>query len=293
VNRLDWLKERQKGISASDAPNLLGIGYGDALSVYRSKIDPPSEREPKTGIMARGLALEPILFQRYAEVMEIDPASLFNTEYMLCKHKERSWQTCSPDRIRSDGRPVQGKTVAGFGDKWGANGTDQIPDNYKVQAQQEMGVMQQEFADVPALDVIAWELRVYRVPFDPTFFTWLTEVEHEFLETHLLPKVPPGPEWYMRFTDEALSRIDKKKQPQLGPEVVELLEKRKLFGEVKKEAEEEYDKINDRLKELMGDAERAVAGPWNLKRIAIAGAHVEFERKPSVRLDVRLTKQKG
>ena len=51
VNRLDWLKKRQAGISASDAADLIGCGYNSALQLYRKKVEPVTEDDanPRAG----------------------------------------------------------------------------------------------------------------------------------------------------------------------------------------------------------------------------------------------------
>jgi putative phage-type endonuclease len=189
ADRLAWLLARQRGVGSSDAPNLCGVGYQDAASVYRSKVTAPNATLPVSGVLARGVALEPLVAQRYAEEMD--------AELVPCAqvaHPERPWQLANPDRRRLDsGRHVELKTVTGFSDEWGPALTDRIPDGYAVQVQHQMGVLGAESIDLAALDVIAWELRVYRIPFDPSFYGWLTQVEERFWREHV-PRRGPRPE---------------------------------------------------------------------------------------------------
>jgi putative phage-type endonuclease len=281
MDRLVWLRERQKGVGSSDAPNLVGVGFGDAASVYRSKVEPPDDREPRAGVLARGIALEETVARLYAETMGV----VVGHPAPIVFHPDRPWQFASLDRVRDDGRPVELKTTAGFGEAWGAAGTDQIPDGYRVQAQHQMGVIGADSIDLAALDVIAWELRVYRVPFDPDLFAWLTAVEETFWRGHVLPRVPPGPEWDEQLRADALALVEKGKRVELGAGAVELIERRKELAAIRDEADAECKRLGRLLEAQMGDAEIATAGGW-----IVPGGEVSYTRDPYTRLDVRAGK---
>lgn len=278
MTRQEWLAERYRipGVGASDAANLLGVGFGTALGVYRDKVSPPPPDAPATGRLRRGLDLEPVIARRYAEVMGVD---VLPPVEAVARHPDREWQFCSPDLMRADGRSVQMKSCAGFGDDWGAGGTDHIPDGYTVQVQAEMGVMGLDWCDLAALDVIEWELRVYRVRFNAAFFGWLTEIEQRFMADHLLPRVPPGDDWQDQFARPALAMI-RPVAVDLGDAGAALAERRARVAEVRKDAEAEYDRLTAELRGLMGDAERATAGVYTVKRSMVAGSTYTVNREP-------------
>lgn len=288
MTRLEWLLERQRGIGSSDAPNLVGVGFGDASSVYRSKIETPDPNPPKTGILARGTALEGIVATRYADEMGED----LILPQPIVRHPVRAWQSASPDRMRRDGRYVEMKTVIGFGDEWGLVGSDRVPDGYAVQVQHQMGVLEVDSIDLATLDVINWEFRCYRIAFDVSFFSWLTEVEHEFVCKHLEPRVPPPAEWEDRFHETATIALKKEKRIELGRDAVSLIERRKELGAIRDEADDEYRRLGSRIEAMMGDAEIATAGAWKVKRIAIAAGEYTAVRKAYMRLDIRAVKEK-
>lgn len=268
ADRLAWLLERQKGVGASDAPNLVGVGWGDAERVYRSKIEAPSADVPEDGPLARGIALEPVVADRYAALMD---AVLAPPVTPIVRHPQRPWQTASPDRIRDDGRPVELKTVREFDGDWGPSGTDRVPDGYRVQVQQTMGVLGVESCDLAALDVCDWELRVYRFAFDPDLFDWLTDVEERFWREHVAKRVPPGPEWEAQFRPEALRRIVAPgTRVDLGVECVPFLQQLATVGEIMDEAKAEYERLRDEVRNRMGRAERAEAGLWSVKVVCVS-----------------------
>lgn len=287
MNRIDWLKERQGGIGASDAPNLVGVGYGNAATVYRSKVEPVNDAPPK-GYLRRGLDLEPIVAAMYTEVMGV-PLSM---RELTDRHPERPWQFCHVDRMRPDDLPVQLKTTAGFGDDWGPSGTDQVPDGYRIQCLHEMGVIGASACDLIALDVILWEPRVYRLLFDPAAFDWLTRVEAEFWE-HVERRRPLPADWDERIAPVAAKLIVSGKYVELGADVETLITKRKQLGAIRDEADDEYKRIGQQIEASMGDAEVAMCCGWKLKRIQIAAGIVpSYERKAYSRLDIRAVKGK-
>lgn len=283
--RRQWLTERQAGIGSSDAPNLLGVGYRTAADVYRSKIDPPDERLPRAGVLRRGIDLETIIAQRYAESLEIEVEP---PEESVIVHPARPWQMASLDRVRIDtGKPVELKSTAGFGEQWGPSGTDQVPDGYLVQTQHQMGVVGADCCDLAALDVITWELRVYRIGFDPAFFEFLTAIEAQFWTDHVLTRTPPPAEWGERFEEETRGRMVKGKRVQLAELAAELCERQKELTAIRNEADAEAKALGREIESLLGDAEEGTAGSWKVKRIHVAGGHVEYDREPYTRLDIR------
>jgi len=290
TERREWLESRRAGIGSSDAPNLLGIGFRTAADVYREKIDPPDERMPSAGVLRRGIDLEPIIAQRYEEaVYGVELAK----PLPVIAHPERPWQLASLDRVRDDGKPVELKSTAGFGDQWGPAGTDQIPDGYQVQVQHQMGVTGAEVCDVAALDVIAWEFRVYRVPFNPEFFEFISEMEAKFWTDHVLAKRPPGAEWGEQFADDARSLTVKGKKIELPEEAAALIAQRQELKAVRDEADAAYKQLGSEIEVMLGDAEEGTAaGTWKVKRIHVAGGHVEYDREPHSRLDIRPIRRK-
>lgn len=284
--RAAWLAERQTGIGSSDAPNLVGVGYRTAADVYRSKVEPVSDRDP-AGRLRRGILLEPLAAAEYAAVMgvELTPAP-------FARHPDMPWLVASPDYTRADGRRVEIKTTAGFGDGWGESGTADVPPGYRVQVQHQMGVAGAAGIDLAALDVIEWELRVYRLEFDPEFWAWLVAVAAEFWG-RVQSRTPPGPEWEARFAPKAEewltvpgTSID------LGAEVGRLLDQRKLLADVRDEAGAECDRLTARVRALMGTADKAVAGPWKVNTVRVK-EHVVKEHTRAAGSHIRCTLARG
>lgn len=288
MDRGEWLLERQTGVGSSDAPNLIGVGFRSALDVYREKTSPPDGRTPTAGPLRRGLDLEPVVAGLYGEVMGVD---LVPCE--LARHPERPWQLASPDRRRADdGRRVELKTTAGFGERWGEPGTADVPVGYRVQCLHQMGVTGDRLLDLAALDVISWELRVYRLEFDAAAWDWLTSAEGRFWFEHVQAGKPPGPEWDREYTTDAAAVVVRPGVSVIfDDEVSKLCDARRAVAAERKRAEAEYDRLSDRLKEVMGEAEIAACPGYRLKRVLVPGGPVAYDRKPYWRLDAKPVKE--
>lgn len=287
IDRESFLRERQSGIGGSDAPNLIGVGFRSASEVYRDKTEPVVAR-PATGWLRRGLELEPIVASMYSEIMGVELVE----RPLMDRHPERPWQLCHVDRMRPDDHPVQLKTTAGFGDDWGPNGTDQVPEAYRIQCLHEMGVVGAPASDLIALDVVTWQPRVYRILFDRDAWDWLTHIEAEFWD-HVQRRQPIDATWEERIAPVAEQVILPSKRVELGADVEALITQRNELGAIRDEADERYKRLGQEIQSRMGDAEIATCGAWKLKRIKIAAGVVPaYERRAYVRLDVRTLKGK-
>jgi putative phage-type endonuclease len=291
MNRLEWLYARQKSVGASDAANLVGVGWRTAADVYREKTEPVDDRTPTDGPLARGIALEPIVAARYKEVMGVEIVSpIYNAtlgnEYSITYHPDRPWQSASLDRRRADnGATISLKTTAGFGEEWGENGSADVPEVYRVQSCHEMGVTQTTMLDLAALDVIRWELRVYRLDFDAAYFEWLTGVERRFWN-YVEERTPPPVDWDDTVRPIHDRRVIRLGTIDLGDDMIAILERRKELKRIADEADDEAKRLTTQVDLRMGNAERGVAGPWRLRRSLVKGAEVKFYRKDSYRLTI-------
>ncbi len=177
MNEQEFRERRRHGIGASDAGPICGVGFVDAETLFLQKLG--LEESVTTPRMRMGIELEPIVAKLYSEAtgVELLPGKPFATS------KTHSWQFANVDRVRPDGRLVELKCLSGgFGDAWGDPMTDEVPEGYLLQVQHQMGVLEATTADLAALSVPNWEIRVYRFEFNPKLFADLTAVEAEFWE---------------------------------------------------------------------------------------------------------------
>lgn len=285
TEREQWLKDRQSGIGASDAANLIGVGYRSAGDVYRDKTEPVDARLPSAGPLRRGMDLETIVTAMYEEQMGtrlVTPGGILASLDLwqgITRHPLRPWQFASLDRRRADtGATVSLKTNVGFGDDWGEVGSADVPAGYTAQSQHEMGVTGTMMLDLAVLDVIRWEVRVYRLEFDPAYYLWLTEVEERFWTEHVQTKNPPPADWDDRINPPT-PLVVRPGTIDLGPEAAELLAKRKRIIAIRDEADEAVRTLTEQVVGMLGTSEKGVAGGFTVKRIFVRGGAMSYTRK--------------
>lgn len=282
MNRAAWLEERRTYIGASDAANLIGVGFQDEHAVYREKVEGIDPAAPVDPLLTFGLEMEPIIAARYCEAMKISPVLLKvgRTE----RSKLHPWQAANPDRL--DVSPVLAATLVelkaplDFGDEWGPSGSDVVPDKYRVQVVQQMGVLMphhlcDDRATISAVARRTGEFRVFHVTFDVDLFFLLTEVEQRFWTDHVQPQRPPGPEWAERFGEPVRKRLVR---PDLRLELpdlaADLVARRQQLVAVRDEADEEVKAVNAALLELMGEARTAKVPGFTLTQVQTEAAVV-------------------
>lgn len=285
ADRSAFLANRQAGLGSSDAAAIIGIGYKTPHQVYLSKVLPPDERPP-AGVLARGIALEPHVARMYAEATGIQ---MLATPAQI-SHPDRPWQTANVDLLdAAGGEFAELKTTLGFGDGWGPAGTDEVPPDYWVQVQHQLGVAGRPVADLAALDVATWELRVYRIAFDPAAFDYLTGVQERFWFGHVVPRVPPPVDWLRQFEAAPPPLPVKGKAVELGDEAAALAARRADVSDVLKEAKAEYDRLTFELAALMGDAGSATAPGWKFSRYTVTQEAATIQRAASQSTQLRAT----
>jgi len=288
MTRSEWLLARQQIIGASDAPDIVGLGFNDALKVYQQKTGEPRSATKMADLLRLGLELEPVIKARYQEMKGVD---LEENGFNIYLHPERQWQGCTPDFKRPDGIFVQAKTVGFFDEEWGESGSDEIPDDYRIQVIQEMGVTGTPIIEVAALARMSGEFRAYRVSFCVDTWVWLTEIEAEFWG-HVQSRTPLPDNWMDRFGDApVLSReFVSGKKIDLGSSVAAMIDQRKAIGDVRKQAEDAYEDLTKQLKVMLGDAESAFAGEWELTRTTVKPFAGFVEKKGYQKLNIKKRK---
>lgn len=287
MDRMEFLRQRQTAVGSSDAPGILGLGWKTPHAVYLSKVEPPDDRPP-AGPLARGIALEPIVAAVYAERVGVPvrPAA------RMVRHRDAPWLAANIDFEEGDGEFVEIKTTVGFGDEWGPPGTDRVPDHYYLQVQQQLGVTDRGVANLAALDVAAWELRVYRIGFDAAVFDHLLATAGAFWHDHVLKRVPPGPAWLRRVEANPPPIPVKGKRVALGADIAELAARRADLKAVIKEADAEVERLDGLIEAAMGDAHQATAPGWKFTRSYIEIPAATVQRGASAHFRLTITPQK-
>lgn len=186
-----WLAERQSGIGSSEAAAAIGVSeYEDdtPLNLYLRKLGllPPLA---ENSAMTWGKRLEPLVAEAYMERI--------GCRYVADQHFARSstypHMLATVDRIRDDGRVVELKTAgARLADKWGPDGSDEIPANYVAQVTHQLIVLDAEVADVAVL-IGGNDFRCYTIHRNPDVADAIIRREEAFWRC-VTDRTPPEPQ---------------------------------------------------------------------------------------------------
>lgn len=258
---------RSKGIGASEVAALLGMDpRRDALAVWARKLNLVDE--PESNIrMRKGRYFEQGIVQWYTDETGL------RTEWSdtTMQNPQRSWQIATPDAfVVSDHSPIR---IGGVDAKlvswdqrelWGDPGTNAVPDHYAIQAQWTCSTLDQPWWDIAAC--VGDELRVYRIHRDPEIEKTLLSVVDKFWKENILGRTQPP----IGATDTAAAylkkRFPKHVQPLrvATPEEGELMALYKLVREEWDAMEARYVPVENRVREVIGDAEGIINGPWKI-----------------------------
>lgn len=134
-----WLEERQKGIGASEAAAALGASrYSQPLEVYHRK---RGEMLPFEGNAATllGQRMEPVVVQYFQDATGLKVKQGVG----LWRHSQHSYMLATPDGVVQDnGQGLELKTTMSrsAGSELGEDGSDDLPVDWLIQAQQQIAV---------------------------------------------------------------------------------------------------------------------------------------------------------
>jgi putative phage-type endonuclease len=182
-----WFEDRRRGIGSSDAPIITGDApWGDVQQLWAVKTSLVDEEPLELPRTTWGLRLEQAVADAYSE-REGRKVRRVNRPV---QHPELAWMRASVDRVVvGEKRVVELKTARFPDDKWGPDGTAEIPEHYLVQVQHQLAVTGYDVADVPVL-FSGFDLRVYTVPRDTEMIDALIELEREFWQC-VVDRTPP------------------------------------------------------------------------------------------------------
>ena len=208
MNREEWLAERRTGIGGSDVAPILGLSpFKTAFEVWLEKTNAAIE-QGATDALERvqfGRLMEDIIAREYARREGVK----VRRKHVLLRHPRYPWMIANVDRLidcRRCGLECKNVDAMAFrlGD-WGAPGTDQAPDEYVLQCQHYMVVL-----DYPVWHLAACvggnRLVTFVIERDNELADMIVEAEHEFWQ-HVETKAPPALDYEHPTTHGVLTRL--------------------------------------------------------------------------------------
>lgn len=248
----DWLKHRVEGIGASEAGAILGVSpWKTPLQVFLEKSGqvPSQKASPR---MKWGLKLERLIAEDYAEESGLPLAK----PKRVCYLERSPWMLASLDYWVPQDRVVEIKTVSPFGkDGFGEDESDQVPEHYALQCQQQMACSGLERADLVALYLGSYTVHVFHLVRNQDLIDKLEDAEWEFMQRVKRGDMPL-PDWTHPSTAEILALLEPTagEVAVLGDAELAMADEYQRLGEESRAMEAKRKELKARLILAMGEA---------------------------------------
>ena len=259
LSKEEWLAEKRKFIGGSEAAKVCGVSpWGGLFDVWLFKTQGIVPEE--TDRMYWGSKLEAAVIGRFAE--DHPDANVTPLHHVIFRHPKIDFMGCSPDGIAGDSKNraiIEAKTTGVMqADRWGDQGTDQIPAEVLVQCLHNMIVMDAQICIIPLL-IGGNEYRLYRVERSPETAETETKIiaaERDFWERYIITgEEPPmdGSEAATKYV-KGLFPTNLSEDPEPANEAeAAAIAKLKVQYLAKRAAGDAYDAQANELKRLIGD----------------------------------------
>lgn len=294
-------KDRPFVFGASEAAAICGVSpYNTPLQIFLEKRGIGPEREDNDA-MRLGRKLEPVVLSEYAERMLVELET--DQPMYFSPVPGRWWEAASPDakviskpKLGVDAKTSTWRMLDRTGadtEKFGEEGTDQVPVSMLFQAQQLCDVMTWEGVDFPLL-LDNRTLRVYHVDRNNDIIAAIVSAEQELAE-RIIANDPPEPTWEHSSTRSLLRRLygftPAKKVP-LSEEARAMWLNYQSLGDRVKEMQAKQDELRNRVLAELADAEMGTfpGGTKELVRVQVKESEFTMRRKAHEQLRERKAK---
>lgn len=209
TERDEWLSQRQTGIGASEAAASVGLSnWKPQLQLFLEKagLREPEDLSDREEV-AIGLVMEPVIAELYTAKTGRE---IVRPGYKLRKHPDYDFifatldgETTTKDRI------VEMKNIGHFSyirGGWGDVDSEEVPTDYFLQVQHQLGVTGYDVADLAVL-IAGQKFRVYEIQRDDELIRMLTEKQDRFWNENVLTKTPPVLDYHNPKANDLLKTI--------------------------------------------------------------------------------------
>lgn len=282
ISREEWLEYRKKGIGGSDAGAVCGLNpYTTAANVFLDKTSMETEDRDNEA-MRQGRDLEEYVARRFTE----ETGFKVRRSNYLYQHETCPFMLADVDRlIVGQNAGLECKTASAYNaDKWKDG---QIPAHYLIQCYHYMAVMEADCWYI-AVVVLGQGFLWRKIERDEEIIGNLMKIEQDFWEKHVLAGVIPEPDGSGAYT-ELLNRYfhTSRKDSEVVLQGFEKeLERRQEIVELMKRLEKEKNQIEQSVKKVMGESERAVDGSFRISWSSVETSRLDTKRLKEEKPDV-------
>jgi putative phage-type endonuclease len=257
----EQLDARRTTIGASDAAPILGISpFKTALQLWKEKVEGVAQFQ--NAAMERGNKYESEARDHF-----IKKTNIFMAECPTFTHKERTWQTATPDGLSLCGNYLLEIKVNNekHDDLYQMAKREEIPEYYMSQVQHQMAVLEKETVFFDVYCPRRKKSHTVSIPRDNAYIEAMIEKEYAFWKL-VMDKTPPEEE-------KILKKI-------LHTEWLELVEEKLINKELSTLLDERDKEITERLAEISGGEEAEGFG-YKLVKVERKG-NVDYSKIPQL-----------
>ncbi len=254
MGREEWLQLRKRGIGGSDIGAIAGLNpFSSPLDVFLDKIGESTDKEV-TDRMEIGTLMEPVVAEMAARR---NPHWRVQRRNAMFQHSEHPWALANIDRLVFD--PDAGKGImeckTGGWRRLKEWDNDEAPDYQKAQLYWYQGIVGVEWGVMAG--IFDQQYRQFLVPFDQEIFGYLLQIAEDFWH-HVETRTPPpldGSAASTKLANALYRQSNPGKTISLPTEAAALIAQWNVAKAEVKAAEARKDAAENRLKQLLADAE--------------------------------------
>lgn len=275
-NKLEWLKERQKGIGGSDVGAVLGVNkWKTPFQVYLEKTEEIIEVEEPSEAAYWGTELEDMVAREFAK--RTGKKVRRDTTHFVSK--EYPFMVANIDRrVVGENAILECKTVNQYGAKeWEG---DEIPPSYLLQVQHYLYVTGAEKGYIAAL--IGGQRFIWKeIERDEELIEMIIKAESDFWDM-VVNKTPPaldGSSAAEQYINKRFSEADiELDEIPLSAQHEELIEEYKVLKEQQKEINTKIKEIENNLKLELGEHEQGYVSNYQVKWKNVKSTRVDTNK---------------
>lgn len=257
--KLDWLRERQKGIGGSDVGAIMGVNkYKSPFQVYIEKTEPITEENEMSEVAYWGTELEDLVAREFAK--RTGKKVRKDNKHLI--HKDYPFMVANIDRrVVGENAILECKTANQY--KIGEWENDDIPASYLLQVQHYLAVTGAKKGYIAVL--VGGQKFIYKeIERDEELIEIIINAEKEFWEM-VQAKTPPaldGSSAAEKYLNDRYNRATEGTQIELTSEYVENIKELQRTKKLIKDLEEQSKDIENNIKAYLGENESALAGEF-------------------------------
>ena len=256
MDKLQWLKERQKGIGGSDVGAIMGVNrWKSPFEIYMDKTEDITEVKESGELSYWGNTLEEVVAREFF----IRTGKRVRKDNRQLVHKTHKFMMGNIDRrIVGENALLECTTVNAFRAKeWEG---EEIPPSYILQCQHYMEVMGSDNCYIAAL--IGGQKFIYKkIERDEELISMIVEAEKDFWINHVEKRIPPkldGSEAASKYLSKTFKNIDKSLEVNLKAEYMNKINEYLNIKNQMKNLDEALKTIENNLKNELGNAEKGI-----------------------------------